>query len=133
MAKMRLPGPQDLGANAPGLPDAKVFNLQLMRSGIPLRVSFKGNERPLYLVRTEITWLGSRSMTRSTMVRMLVGDGPKQGDDRWATLGDMKWCITQQYLVYGTPLMIFKGSAEDIKSLKLVRTTPNVESVDYDW
>lgn len=133
MAKMRLPGIQDLGVDAPGLPDAKVFNLQLMQSGIPLRVSFKGDERPLYLVRTEITWLGSGPKTKHTMVRMLVGDGPKQGDDRWATLSDMKWRIVQQYLVYGTPLMIFKGSAEDVKSLKLVRTTSNVESVGYDW
>lgn len=133
MTTSRPPGPQGLGATASGLSDAKVFNLQLMTSGLPLRVNFGGNERPLFLVRTEITWAGSGSMTKGTMVRMLVGDGPKHDDDCWATLGDMKWCIVPQFLVYGTPLMIFEGAAEDATSLKMVRITPAVESVDYDW
>ncbi len=129
----KQPGFYNLGVDATGLPSAKVFDLRLMLIGVPLRVNFEAGERPLYLVRTEITWPGSGPMTKSTIVRMLVGEGPKRGDDHWAMLGDMKWCIVQQYLVYGTPLMIFKGSAEDIKSLKLVRTTPNVECVGYDW
>lgn len=113
-----------------GLQATKVLDLQLMPNGVPLRVYFGGTERCLYLVRTEITWT-AQGKRQGTMVRMLVGDGPRHGDRQWRTLGDMHWSFISRYLVIGTPLMIFEQGRDG--GLKLVRTTPNVESIEYDW
>lgn len=127
------PGLNNLGIEAPGLPEAKVFNLQLMKTGIPLSVTFTSEQRSLYLIRTEITWPGVGPVSTGMMMRMLVGEGPQQDDHHWETLGDMQWRIVPQYLVYGTPLMIFDLAAENAQTLTLVRTTSPVESVEYVW